>query len=489
MRIHPVLYLLGRVLLVLGVAMLVPVAMALGLGEGDALPFVYSLLPTWMIAALLIFFFRKGRNTPIRQREAFLFVTLAWVSAAVLGALPFWFDGMFHREFVDALFDSMSGFTSSGATVLTDVEHMQKALLFWQSFTNWLGGAGIVMLFMAFIRGKAGSSSGAQMFNAEHPFGELADKITPRIGDAVKAMFLVYAALTLLQTVLLMLGGMNLYDALVHTFSTVATSGFSSHNAGLAYYHSAYIEWVVIIFMFLSSINFALYCQLLMRGKGNIFHDEEARAFAIICVVTIALVAVDFSMQKSYAAASPSYIIRAAAMQVVSVISTSGYDTSYYGALPAFSRCLLIMLMFVGGCIGSTASSIKVSRLIVAFKACRNELQGMVHPRIVKKLNYNKKLISQNTVQHVLFFIGAFFVFTLASALALTLSGLDLADALSAALVCISNIGQSLNGVGPAIHYIDMSALAKSVLIFDMLIGRLEIFTVLVLFLPSTWRK
>jgi trk system potassium uptake protein TrkH len=345
------------------------------------------------------------------------------------------------------------------------------------------------MLFIAFLRGKDGSGAGAQIFNAEHSGGELADKITPRISDGAKALCLIYVGLTLTEAVLLACGGMDVYDALVHAFGTVSTGGFSSRNLGLAYYNSAYIEWVAISFMLLASINLGLYYQLLRRRSGKIIRDEETRVFLIICIAAIVLITASLSRQQVYSAQGLGHTVRQAAFQTVSVITTTGFSTGNYDIWPAFARYLLFLLVFVGGCIGSTASSIKVSRVIVAFKACRNELRGMAHPRLVKKLFFNKKPVSQGTVQHLMLFIAAFCFFALAGALLLTLSGLDIADALSASLACISNVGPGLGDVRAPVDYADLNALAKYVLIFNMMLGRLEIFTVLVLFLPSAWKR
>jgi trk system potassium uptake protein TrkH len=489
MRIGPVLFILGKVLLVLGGAMLLPLAVAVSFGQGDALPFVYSIAPTWLCAALLLFFCRKSAHTTLRQREGFLFVSLVWLSAAIFGALPFRFDGVFHVSFADALFESMSGFTTTGATILQNIEHMPKGLLFWRAFTHWLGGAGIVLMFVAFLSGKDGSGVGAQIFNAEHSGGELADKITPRISDGAKALCLIYVGITLVEATLLVMGGMDLYDAFTHAFGTVSTGGFSTKNLSIAHYNSAYIEWVIIVFMFLSSINLGLYYQLLIRNRSKIIHDEETRVFALICLFTTIAIAINLSKHEYYADHSLGYIIREAAFQTVSVISTTGYVTANYDVWPSFSRCLLFLLMFAGGCIGSTASAIKISRIIVAFKGWRNELLDMVHPRLVKKLYFNQKPINQRTLQHVLFYICAFFFFTLAGTLLLALSGLRVVDALSASLACISNVGPGLGSVGPAANYANLSAFAKYVLIFNMMIGRLEIFTVLVLFLPRAWKR
>jgi len=489
MRTSPVLYLLGKVLLVLGAAMLIPLGLALGYGQGDAGAFVYAIIPTWLCAGLLLFFFRKSSATPLRSREGFLFVSLVWLAAALFGALPFCFSSAFKAGLLDALFESMSGFTTTGASALADIEALPLGLLFWRALTPWLGGAGIVMLFIAFLRGKDGSGAGVQIFNAEHAGGELADKITPRVSDGAKALCLIYVGLTLLQAALLALGGMSVYDAVIHAFGSISTGGFSGRNAGIAYYNSAYIEWVTVIFMFLASINFALYYQLIARSRGKLIRDEEARVFTVICLAAIALITLSLSSQPAYAGHSLSYTIRQAALQTVSVITTTGFATGDHESWPAFARGLVFMLAFVGGCIGSTASSIKVSRVIVAFKACRNELLEMVHPRLVKKLYFNKKPVNPGTVQHIMLLIAAFGFFTMAGALALTLSGLNLTEALSASLSCISNVGPGLGGISPPLVYADLNALGKWALIFNMLIGRLEIFTVLVLFLPSVWRR
>ncbi|MCL1816535.1 MAG: TrkH family potassium uptake protein [Clostridiales bacterium] len=489
MRISPVLFILGKILLVLGVSMLLPLAVALHYGEGDAISFAYSIIPTLLCGAILLFFCRRGAKTVMRQREGFLFVSLVWLAAAFFGALPYWFGGLFRGNFIDALFESMSGFATVGASALSNIEAMPKGMLFWWSMTLWLGGAGIVMLFVAFLRGKDGSGMGAQVFNAENPGADLIDKITPRVGDGAKALFFIYIGITFSEAVLLLGGGLDLFDALVHTFATVSTGGFSSRNMGIAYYDSAYVEWVIIVFMFFSSINFGLYYQLFIRNRAKIIHDEEARVFTIICLVAIALVTANLVYAQVYASQGLGYIIRQAAFQVVSVTTSSGFATENYLIWPPFARCLVFLLVFVGGTVGSTASSIKVSRLIIAFKAMRYELLEMVHPRLVKKLYFNKKPVSQGTVKHVLIFIAAFCFFTLAGALLLTLSGLDIKDALSTSLACISNIGPGLGGLCAPLDYTVLNIFGKCVMLFNMMIGRLEIFTVLVLFLPSVWKR
>ena len=485
MRIKPVFYILGKVLLVLGMAMIAPLLVALYYGD-DIGPFLYTVPITCVAAGILLYCSREGRNIPLRQREGFLFVTLVWVMAAFFGALPYWFAQVFNNSFADALFESMSGFTTTGATSLMHIEDLPPGLLFWRALTHWLGGAGIVLLFVAFLRGRDGSGSGVQILNAEHSGGDLAEKLMPRVSDTAKALCLVYVGLTLAETLLLLLGGMDIFDAVTHTFGTVSTGGFSTKNDSIAYYNSAFIEWVIIAFMFLSSINLAFYYLLIARKKPRLFRDEEARTFAIICVVATLLLTASLSMRGFYAGQGLQHTIREAAFQTVSVISTTGYATANYGIWPPFSRYLLFLLMFVGGCIGSTASSIKVSRVIVVFKACRNELWGMAHPHMVKKLYFNKKIIGQNTVTHILFYIIAFFALTLTAALALTISGINPSQALTASLACISNVGP---GLIDSVDYADLNILAKCMLIFNMLAGRLEIFTVAVLFLPSVWKK
>ncbi|MCL1976268.1 MAG: TrkH family potassium uptake protein [Firmicutes bacterium] len=489
MRIKPVLYLLSKVLLVLGGAMLLPLAVSIACGQGDALSFVYSIIPTWVSAAILFIFCHKSKNTPLRQREGFLFVTLVWLLAAFFGALPFCFEGALRLKFINALFESMSGFTTTGVTTIENIEEMTSGLLFWRAFSPWLGGAGIVLLFLLFLRGKEGSGALVQIFNAEHSGGELSEKLTARIGDGAKALGYIYIGLTIAETALLVGGGMSLFDAFTHAFGTVSTGGFSVKNASIAYYNSAYIDWVIIIFMFLSSINLGLYYLLLMREKSKIFRDEEVRVFAVICLCASLFIALDLNSHTSLANNSFGHTLREAIFQTVSVISTTGYITADYDLWPTFSRCMLFLLIFVGGCIGSTACSIKVSRIIVAFKGCRNELLGLAHPRLIKKIYFNKKPVSQGAVQYVLFFIVAFIFFTLIGTVLLSLSNLSIVDALSASLACISNVGPGLGGVGMVADYASLGAFAKCVLIFNMLIGRLEIFTVLVLFIPSVWKK
>ncbi len=488
MRIQLVFFNLGKILLIIGAAMLLPLLIAFIYRENNIMPFLASTPITLGAGLIMMLICRKAREQVMRQREGYLFVTMVWILAAIFGALPFYLGG-FQPQFAAAVFETMSGFTTTGASAFNNVEVLPHSIIFWRALTHWLGGAGIVMLFVAIMRSKDNSGSGAVIFNAEHSGADLTDKITPKISDAAKALCIVYLAISAILTALLMLGGMNFFDALIHSFATVSTGGFSNRNASVAHYDSAYIEWVIIIFMLLSSINMALYYLWVAKRKNNLFQDEEARIFLFIIIGAALLISIDLYQLAEFSEQGFEYTLRKAMFQVATVVTTTGFATANYDLWPTFSRVFLFVLMFCGGCIGSTSSAIKVSRLIVAFRACRNELLGMVHPRMVKKLYFNKRLISQNTVNHILIFIGSFLFFTAVGSVLLAANGMPFTEALSASLACIANVGPGLGAVGPAGNYFGLDNFSYYILVFNMLFGRLELLTVLVLFLPGVWRK
>lgn len=421
----------------------------------------------------------KSDNRQLSKKDGFLLVSLSWITVAFLGSLPYMF--VTHMTLSNAFFESMSGFTTTGASILTNIEAMPKSILFWRSLTHWLGGMGIIVLTVAVL--PMLGIGGMQLIKAESP-GPTMEKISYRIAETAKYLWLVYFILSFVEAVLLLLGGMDLFDALTHTFGTMATGGFSTKNASVAYFHSAYIDWVIIVFMFLAGANFSLHFKLLL-GKFSIFKDDEFKFYTFIVVLSILLVTLNILSHY----ASFTEALRYGAFQVVSIMTTTGYATTDYTKWPHFAQSLLFILMFIGGCSGSTGGSIKVIRIYTLLKQAINEIKYHIHPNGVFALTINKQLVRKNIVYSVSGFFFLYITIFFIVALAVSLFGINLITSLSAAAAALGNIGPGFGNVGPADNYANLPATVKWILSFAMLIGRLEIYTVFVLLTPTFWKK
>jgi len=428
-----------------------------------------------------MFFFPRPKPMVINHREGMVIVSLGWIVCAFFGALPFALGGF--PSFTDAYFESMSGFTTTGASILTDIEALPKGLLFWRSLTHWLGGMGIIVLTIAILPFLG--VGGMQLYKAEVP-GPVADKLQPRIKDTAMSLWKVYVLFTVVQTVLLMFGGMDLFESVCHAFGTMATGGFSTRNASVAAYNSAYIDYVITFFMIVAGLNFALHFQL-FRGKPLVlWRDPEFRFFIIL--VFLLTVVVTLSVQGSN---YPSWAdaARFSVFQVASIITTTGFATADYELWLPLPQGVLLLCMFIGGCAGSTAGGIKCMRVMLLFKHSYRELFRLVHPRAVLPLKFGAKLVKEEVVASIWGFFVLFIALFVLSSLALTAMGVDVLTSFAAVVACIGNVGPGLGEVGPVNNYSGIPALGKWVLSFCMLLGRLEIYTVLVLFMPEFWRK
>lgn len=483
MRYKLLFYILGKIIILIGFALLVPLVLALYFQEKEWTAFAFSAGIT-LTAGIPLSFVRNG-NEEIRRREGFAIVTFSWLAATVFGSLPYIFAGTF-PTIADAIFEAISGFTTTGASVMTDIEIHPRSILFWRSFTQWLGGMGIVVLFVALLSQLG--TGGLQMFQAEIP-GPIAEKIKPRIQKTATVLWLTYIILSVLEIVLLWLAGMPLYDAVIHTFSTMATGGFSSKNASIGHYTSPLIQWIVIIFMFMAGVNFALYYQVLRHKNPFYFwRNPEFKFYSFIIltailIVVITLPASDYETWES--------LLRAASFQVVSITTTTGYATVNFDAWPELLRALLLFLMFTGGCYGSTGGSIKIGRHLVLLKNGLTELFRAAHPHAVVFVRFRHTgEVKDSLVLNILQFIGFYLLlFFLGTLLIIAIAGLNLVDAASAVAATLGNVGPGLGVVGPTQNYAHMPIAAKYLLSWFMLVGRLEIFTVLVLFLKTTWRR
>lgn len=472
---------LGALLLYLGGTLLLPIPLSLCYHDGAWMAFLYSALICFSSGGLLFCCCHSTKELSVR--EGFAIVTFGWTFFALFGALPYIFSGAIPSP-LDAIFETMSGFTTTGSTILTEIETLPKSLLFWRSLTHWLGGMGIIVLSLAIL--PMLGVGGMQLFKAEVP-GPTADRLRPRIQDTAKLLWGVYLLLTAAETILLMFGGMNFFDAVCHSFATLATGGFSTRNASIAAYNSSYIDGVVTIFMILAGVNFTLHFHLL-RGKLRDFHsNEELRFYFGIIVAATALIIGCNWYHDIYQQFGENF--RYSVFQVASIITTTGFGTADYETWPVLTQYILVILMFIGGCAGSTGGGMKVVRILLLFKHAQVQVFRLIHPRAIRLVKLGNRPVDREVLQSILGLFALFIgVFVFASLL-LAASGMDLVSGGAAVIACLSNIGPGLGSVGPVDNFAHVPAFGKTVLIGCMLMGRLELFTVLVLFFPSFWRK
>lgn len=479
MDLKAVLHALGALLIFVGLSIVIPMLVALYYGDGDFYPFLSAILIT--SGAGLLLWRLTPANLEIKIREGFGVVTFGWILFAAFGALPFVFVA--DITFTDAFFETMSGFTTTGATILTDVEILPHGLLFWRSFTHWIGGMGIILLSLAVL--PMLGVGGMQLFKAEVP-GPSVDKIQPRVQDTAKVLWSVYVLLSALEAVLLKLGGMTWFDASCHTFGTMATGGFSTKNAGIMHFNSVYIEYVITIFMILAGANFALHYRMLQRNWKAYSKNSEFRSYLgiILCAtifLSLSTLTVNFD---SYADS-----FRGAIFQVVSLMTTTGFHSANYELWSLSSQFLLVSLMFVGGCAGSTGGGIKVVRVILTFKYILIQFKRLVHPHAVIPIKFNNRPISSDAMLDILGFFLIFVILVVASSFVMSLLGLDLITSVSTVISTLANIGPGIGDIGPTENFASIPAAGKWLLSFLMLAGRLEIFTVLIIFSRHFWVK
>ncbi|MBG0776432.1 MAG: TrkH family potassium uptake protein [Desulfovibrionaceae bacterium] len=482
MRFGYVLNVVGVLTIAVGLTMLFPLGFSLYYGDHGTYPLLASMAVTLGAGALLFLFFRRESAQVMNHREGMAIVALGWFAAGVFGGLPFLFGGTFDLV-TDAVFESISGFTTTGASVLTDIEAVPRGLLMWRSLTHWLGGMGIIVLSLAILPFLG--VGGMQLYKAEVP-GPTPDKLKPRIKDTAAVLWKVYLLLTVLQIILLLFGGMDLFDSICHTFGTMATGGFSTKNTSVAHYHSAYIDWVIIVFMFLAGCNFALHYQAL-KGRLNVFWKDAEFKFYLIVTVAFTAMATASVMGVNYKGFWDS--LRYSAFQVVSIGTTTGFATADYELWPALPQVLLLLLMFLGGSAGSTGGGMKCMRILLLMKSAYNELYLLIHPRAIKQIKLGGKSVPREVMSGIWAFFMIYLGLFILSSILLAAMGVDLVTSFAAVAACIGNIGPGIGTVGPAENYAHLPLLAKWVLSLCMLLGRLEIYTVIVLFVPEFWRK
>ena len=461
--------------------MLLGVPVSLYYDQQDWQPILWAALITLGIGGLPWLLTRKA-NKELRNREGYLVVTLSWLLMSFTGSLPYLISGAI-PTYPDAFFESMSGFTTTGATILTNIEVVPRGILFWRSLTQWIGGMGIIVLAVAIL--PILGIGGMQLFQSEAP-GITLDKLKPRIRDTAKRLWIIYIGLTVTEAVLLKLGGMSFYDAINHSLTTMATGGFSPKNISIAFYDSAYLQYVITIFMFLAGTSFAL-TYFMFKGKfSKVWASEEFRYYVglVLVVTLISAVGIYFSTETTW---EPAF--RDAIFQVVSIISTTGYITADYTSWGPSLTVLFFLLMFIGASAGSTAGGVKIVRHAILIKNSILELKRQLHPSAIIPVRYNDAAITQDITFNVLaFFIIYITIFAIGSA-AMALTGVDFMTAVGSVATSLGNIGPGIGTVGPVDNFAHLPASGKWILSFLMLLGRLELFTVIILFSPYYWNK
>ncbi len=480
MDLRSVIHLQGWLLIFLGGAMLTPIPFSIYYQSEDLFALSISALVTFLTGLTVTRLTRIERD--VRVREGFAIVTFGWLLAAAFGALPFVIAGAI-PSYTDAFFETMSGFTTTGASILTDIEAMPRGLLFWRSFTHWLGGMGIILLSLAILPFLG--VGGMQLFKAEVP-GPVTDKLAPRVTQTAKILWGVYIALSAAQTILLMVGGMDLFDALCHTFGTMATGGFSTRNASIAAFPSPFVQWVLIVFMFLAGINFALHFRVIYQGPLVYRRDREFMVYTAFIAFACLLI---YAMTAVHSGEHGEKAVRDVVFQVVSIQTTTGFVSLDYELWPFAAQMVLFLLMFVGGSAGSTGGGIKVLRVYLLIKFVFAEFNRLIHPHAIIPVRVRQQTISRDVVTNVLGFAVLYFLIFAFGSLLITMMGYDMPTALGAVVATMSNIGPGLGDVGAVDNYAHFPAVGKWLLSFFMLIGRLELYTVLILFAPTYWRR
>ncbi len=478
MRIGTVFYILGWFLIFFSLALFVPGIVA-WLYQENVRPFCYAAAISLGLGLFLCGILKPEKE--IGYREGFAVVVFSWTAAGIFGALPFVFTG--HLGFIDALFESVSGFTTTGSTVFSSLEELPKGLHFWRAFSQWLGGMGIIVLSLAVL--PLLGIGGMQLYQAEMP-GLTKDKLAPRIQDTARILWGVYIFITLLEVLLLLAGGLNLYEALCHAFTTLATGGFSTRTASVAAFGSAYVDYVIIFFMFLAGVNFSLHYRFLKGDFGAYFKSEEFRFYCLVGFLAVLICLIFNFAAGIYREFWPN--LRYSLFQVWSIMTTTGYGTADFDLWHPVCRLLLLNLMFFGGMAGSTGGGIKQVRLLIFFKFIKLQFRKLIHPKAVEIIRYDELKVSNEIIQAILGFMALYALVFMVASLLVTAQGIDILTASSAVAATLNNIGPGLEGVGPTKNFGWLPSFSKLVLTFCMLAGRLELYTVTILFTRSYWK-
>ena len=474
-----IVYIIAKMLGVEGAVLLIPAFVAFLYGESDVIQF---LIVSAVLGAIFFIFGRKRpENKVIYAKEGLVIVGLAWILWSLFGALPFVLTGSI-PSYVDAFFETVSGFTTTGSTILTNIEALPKGVAFWRSLTHWIGGLGVLVFVMMLT--SLDDEHSMHLMRAEVP-GPEADKLVPKARATARILYLMYFVLTAAEVVFLMFGGMSFYDALLHSFSTAGTGGFSNRNASVAYYDSAYIDGVITVFMILFGVNFNLYFLIRLKNWKDALKNEELHAYLGIIAGAVAIVTVN--ILGIYG--NLVHAFRYASFQVASVITTTGFCTADFNLWPELSKVVLLGIMVIGACAGSTGGGIKVSRFLILVKSIKQEVRRMLHPKAVTIVKINGKRVGNDTIRSVYIYFISYILVMMVSILLVSINNFDFATTFSSVLTTLNNVGPGISMVGPVENFHMFSPLSKLVFCMDMLLGRLEIFPYLLLMSPELWRR
>ncbi|MCD6153290.1 MAG: TrkH family potassium uptake protein [Syntrophobacterales bacterium] len=483
MKARNVLYILGPFLFCLGLTMLLPLAWSFYYRQGDYKALSISMGITSIVGALLYFIFKPANGEiTLNHKEGFLIVAAGWFLAGVFGSLPYLIHGVL-PAFTDAFFESISGFTTTGATVITNIESIPHGILLWRSLTQWLGGMGIIILSIAVL--PLLGVGGMQLYKAELP-SPVKDKLTPRVAETARTLWIVYIIISIVEFIMLLFGGMDVFNSLCHTFSTMATGGFSTSDASIGHFRSVYIDGIITLFMLIAGINFTLHYSLIMGNFKTVIKNSELRFYLGIVLISVIIITLNLRLNIFE---DIGQSIRYAAFQAISILTTTGFTTDNFNEWPALSKIILLLLMFIGGSAGSTGGSIKCLRILLILKHSYMELYRLVHPHAVTAVKLGKKTVYPETMASIWGFFILYLLLTVVASILMTSLGLDMITAFSSVVATIGNVGPGFGAVNASLTYSEIPSLGKWILSFCMLAGRLEIYTVIILMIPEFWKK
>lgn len=490
MNFKTVLYFLGKIYIVLAALMLLPLWVCFyyrmhGFSETEYSSF---LIPIFILLVLgLLLTIKKPYNSNLFVKEGFTICGLAWITMSMLGALPFVLSGAI-PSYIDALFETASGFSTTGSSILSEIHSLPKSILFWRSFTHWIGGMGLLSFMIAIVPKAQGNHM--HIMKAEVP-GPTTSKVVSKISSSARILYIIYFVMTVLEMAVLFIGSrivgdnIRLYDCVVTAFATAGTGGFSVMNNSIAGYNSAFAEWTIIVFMFLFAVNFNMYYFLLTKKFKNVFKDQELRAYMFINITAVILISINIYHLYD----NVGLVLRNSFFSVNSIMSTTGFGTADFNTWPTFSKTILLILMCIGGCAGSTGGGMKVVRIQLLFRQLVRDFKQMVRPNSVVSIRMNRRVVDPHILKGLNSYLNVYIITLVVSVFLISLDNFDTTTTFTAVVACINNVGPGLGMVGPTGNFADFSVFSKIVLIFDMLAGRLELFPILLLLSPNTWRR
>ncbi|MBE6050031.1 MAG: TrkH family potassium uptake protein [Clostridium sp.] len=480
MNYKVVLKVIGNVLKYEVALLLIPLLVSLYYGEGDALAFLITIVS--MVPIIFLLCRVKIKKKEMYAKEGFITVGIAWLVISIVGAMPFVINGAI-PSFIDAFFETVSGFTTTGATILTEIESLPKGILFWRSFTHWIGGMGVLIFMLALIPSLGANT--IHLLKAESP-GPNPGKIVPKIKQTAKILYIIYFIFTVIEAICLKIAGLSVYDSVIHALGTAGTGGFSNMNSSVASFNNPAVEWIIAIFMMIFGVNFTLYYQAIKGNVKNALKNEELKYYALIIVVSVIFITINiFDVYGG----NIGEAVRASTFQVSSIVTSTGFATTDFNLWPTMSKMIIVFLMIVGAMAGSTGGGIKTIRFVIILKAIRREINKILHPKRIQSVKIDGKVVQEETISGVFLFIGAYAVISLIAMFIISFDGFDMLTTTTSVITTMSNIGPGLEMVGPVGNFSEFSWLSKLVLSFCMLAGRLEIYPMLIMFSPSVWKK